>query len=53
MYIYNYITQILFCFFTKRVIKHRNRLARQVVESPSLELFKRHIDMALGNMVYW
>ncbi|KFQ15524.1 hypothetical protein N330_11643, partial [Leptosomus discolor] len=38
-------------FITKRVIKHWNRLPRERVESPSLEVFKRHIDVALGDMV--
>ncbi|KFQ67018.1 hypothetical protein N335_00909, partial [Phaethon lepturus] len=37
-------------FFTLRVTKHLQRLPREMVESPSLEIFKSHLDMFLGNL---
>ncbi|KAK4824094.1 hypothetical protein QYF61_010605 [Mycteria americana] len=32
-------------FFTVRVAKHWNKLLREVVDSPSLEIFRTHLDM--------
>jgi len=34
------------------VVKHRNRLPREVVEVPSLETHKARLDGALSNLVW-
>ncbi|KFR13082.1 hypothetical protein N306_05670, partial [Opisthocomus hoazin] len=38
-------------FFTVRVVKHWNRLPREAVDVPSLEVFKARLDGALSNLV--
>jgi len=38
-------------FFTERAVRRWTRLPRAVGESPSLEGFENHVDVALWNMV--
>ncbi|GAB0179369.1 hypothetical protein GRJ2_000402200 [Grus japonensis] len=38
-------------FFTMRTISHWNNLAREVVDSPTLDTFKIQLDRVLGHLV--
>ncbi|KFV57579.1 hypothetical protein N341_05559, partial [Tyto alba] len=38
-------------FFTMRVVKHWNRMPREVVNAPSLETFKVRLNRALSNLI--
>jgi len=40
-------------FFTVRELKHWNRLSKEVVDAPFLEVFKARLDGALSNLVWW
>jgi len=39
-------------FFSVRVTEHWSRLPREVVESPSTEIFKTHLDAFLCNLLW-
>ena len=38
-------------FFTERVVRCWNRLHREVVDTPSLKVFKARLDGALGILI--
>ena len=38
-------------FFTLRVVRHWNRLPREIMDAPSLEVLKASLDGALANLI--
>ena len=35
------------------MVRHWNRLSREIVGAPSLETFKARLDGALGSLIQW
>ncbi|KFZ62227.1 hypothetical protein N321_11618, partial [Antrostomus carolinensis] len=38
-------------FFTQRVVRHWNKLPKEIVDAPTLKAFKAGLDGALGSLI--
>lgn len=46
-----FILEIRRKFFTQRVVRDWNRLSRETVDAPPLEVFKTRLDVTLNNLI--
>ena len=50
MHTYHFLSPFRGKFLTKTVVRCWNRLPREAVDAPSLEVFKARLDGALGSL---